>query len=142
MSWKNDENIFHQKCRKQYCLVTERVSGDACHGISSKKPWFLHAFPCFLCTVGFPIVNACSTASLYSNPCLLWGWGAGSKHLYLHEFLTENYVRWRDHYLRSNSFSTSLATASRSPTYDNPSYERTHHMKSWTVWHPVSSLFI
>ena len=26
MSWKNDENIFHQKCTKQHCLVTESVS--------------------------------------------------------------------------------------------------------------------
>ena len=26
MGWKNDENIFHQKCTKQHCLVTESVS--------------------------------------------------------------------------------------------------------------------
>ena len=36
MSWKIDENIFHQKCPKQHSLVTESVSGDACDDISSK----------------------------------------------------------------------------------------------------------
>ena len=34
MSWKNDENIFHQKCTKQYCMVTESVSIDACDEIT------------------------------------------------------------------------------------------------------------
>ena len=34
MSWKNYENIFHQKCTKQHCLVTERVSIDACDEIT------------------------------------------------------------------------------------------------------------
>ena len=36
MSWKIDENIFHQKCPKQHSLVTESLSGDACDDISSK----------------------------------------------------------------------------------------------------------
>ena len=30
-----------------------------------EKPWFFHAFSCFLLTVGFPIVNTCSMVS----PC-------------------------------------------------------------------------
>jgi hypothetical protein len=34
MSWKNDENIFHQKCTKQHCLVAESVSVDACDEIT------------------------------------------------------------------------------------------------------------
>ena len=34
MSWKNDENIFHQKCTKQHCLITESVSIDACDEIT------------------------------------------------------------------------------------------------------------
>ena len=45
MSWKNDENIFHQKCTKQHCLVTERVSIDACDEITLipvKKITFFH----------------------------------------------------------------------------------------------------
>ena len=37
MSWKIDENIFHQKCPKQHSLVTESVSGDAGDDISSKN---------------------------------------------------------------------------------------------------------
>jgi hypothetical protein len=32
-------------------------------------------------TIGIPIVNACTTSSLYRNACLLWGRGAGSKRL-------------------------------------------------------------
>ena len=37
MSWKIDENIFHQKCPGQHSLATESVSGDACDDISSKN---------------------------------------------------------------------------------------------------------
>ena len=43
-SWKNDENIFHQKCQKQYCLLTESVSGDVCGGISPKT--YRYDFSC------------------------------------------------------------------------------------------------
>ena len=78
---ENDENIFHQKCTKHHCLVTESVSIlclwrdhiDACEKNQ--------VFSCLLITVGIPIVNACTIASLYRNACLLWGRGAGSKHL-------------------------------------------------------------
>ena len=98
-----------------------------------ENPWFFHAFSCFLLTVGFPIVNACSTSSLYRNACLLWGRGAGSKHLYLHEFLTENYVRWRDHYLRSKRFPTYLPQSYDAPTYENRNCKRAHRMKSCNV---------
>ena len=45
MSWKNDENIFHQKCTKQHCLFTESVSIDACDEITLmpvKKNKFFH----------------------------------------------------------------------------------------------------
>ena len=37
MSWKIDENIFHEKCPKQHSLVTESVSRDAGDDISSKN---------------------------------------------------------------------------------------------------------
>ena len=37
MSWKIDENIFHQKCPGQHSLATESVSGDVCDDISSKN---------------------------------------------------------------------------------------------------------
>ena len=43
-SWKNDENIFHQKCPQQHFLVTESVSGDASGDISSKNHDFSCAF--------------------------------------------------------------------------------------------------
>ena len=98
-----------------------------------EKPWFFHAFSCFLLTVGFPIVNACSTPSLYRNACLLWGRGAGSKLLYLHEFLTENCVRWRDHYLRSKSFPTLCSALYDSPTCGKGPRISTPRAKSCTV---------
>ena len=37
MSWKIDENIFHQKCPNHDSLVTESVPGDVCDDISSKN---------------------------------------------------------------------------------------------------------
>ena len=37
MSWRIDENIFHQKCHIQHSLVTESVSDDACDDISWKN---------------------------------------------------------------------------------------------------------
>ena len=98
-----------------------------------EKRWFFLAFSCFPCTVGFPIVNACSTPSLYRNACLLWERGAGSKHLYLHELLTENYVRWRDHYLRSKSFPTICSTLYDSPTCGKGNRISTPRAKSCNV---------
>ena len=71
MSWKNDENIFHQKCTKQHCLVTESVSIDACDEITLIPVKKKHVFSCLSITIGIPIVNACTTSSLYRNACLL-----------------------------------------------------------------------
>ena len=48
-SWKNDENIFHQKCLKQHSLATESVSGDASGDISSKN----HEFSCVFMFSGY-----------------------------------------------------------------------------------------
>ena len=80
MSWKNDENIFHQKCTKQHCLVTESVS-ILCLWRDHIDPCEKNqVFSCLSITIGIPIVNACTTSSLYRNACLLWGRGAGSRH--------------------------------------------------------------
>ena len=79
MSWKNDENIFHQKCTKQHCLVTESVS-ILCLWRDHIDPCEKNqVFSCLSITIGIPIVNACTTSSLYRNACLLWGRGAGSR---------------------------------------------------------------
>ena len=53
MSWKNDENIFHQKCTKYHSLVTESVSGDASGDISSK----IHDFSCVFMLSGYCMVS-------------------------------------------------------------------------------------
>ena len=61
MSWKIDENIFHQKCPKHHFLVTESVSCDACDDISSKND----EKSCFFLPV-------CHCGTLYSKsrmPC-------------------------------------------------------------------------
>ena len=67
MSWKFDENIFHQKCPKQQSLVTENVPSDACDDIPSKNHENFTFFSCMLITVGLPIVNACAVVALHQR---------------------------------------------------------------------------
>ena len=57
MSWKIDENIFHQKCDKHHSLATESVAGDDSDDVSFIKPSKFHAFSHQSATVGLSIVN-------------------------------------------------------------------------------------
>ena len=61
MSWKIDENIFHQKCPKQHSLTTESVADDAGDDISPKTHQKFMLFS-----------PACHCGTLYSKsviPC-------------------------------------------------------------------------
>ena len=71
--WKYFSSEMHQttlpghwKCF-HWCLWRDHI--DACEKNQ--------VFSCLLITVGIPIVNACTTASLYRNAWFLWGRGAG-----------------------------------------------------------------